>query len=209
MLAYLIDAFSGRGAPFMWLITAILAYGLAVFLERSWVLFAKARFPVERVRVALAQGELERAVEEAGKAPVADVLRAGLAAGDAEGAWEAMSATSVDVEASLHRRISYLSMIGNVSTMVGLLGNVTGVILAFGSLGSAAVDERAVRLSEGVATAMAATAYGLAVAIPALVAHTWLEGAARARMAQVEALAGLFSAALRKRASPASGGSAA
>jgi biopolymer transport protein ExbB len=193
----------------MWVITAVLAYGLAVFLERSWVLFVRARFPVDRVRAALSEGDLARAVLEAGHAPVADVLRIGVEAGEPEAAWEAMSAASVDVEAALHKRISYLSMIGNVSTMVGLLGNVTGVILAFGSLGSAAVDERAVRLSEGVATAMAATAYGLAVAIPALVAHTWLEGQARAKMAQVEALAGLLSAALRRRIASGEGGSAA
>jgi biopolymer transport protein ExbB len=81
--------------------------------------------------------------------------------------------------------------------MLGLLGTVYGLILAFSALGDTSAGERAVRLSEGISTAMATTAYGLMVGIPALAAHAWLDGRARELTAQLEAVAGRI--ALSKR----------
>jgi biopolymer transport protein ExbB len=96
--------------------------------------------------------------------------------------------------------VQYLAAIGNIATMIGLLGNVVGIIIAFGSLGQATAEARAVHLSEGIATAMATTAYGLLVAIPALAAHAWLDQRARSYLADVEGFAGDLAAALRRRA---------
>jgi biopolymer transport protein ExbB/TolQ len=120
MITYLLDAFTGPGAGFMWAITAVMAFGLAVFIERCWV-----------------------------------------------------------------------------ATMLGLLGTVYGLILAFSALGDTSAGERAVQLSEGISTAMATTAYGLLVGIPALAVHAWLEAQARAALAQIEASAGRLAARLR------------
>ena len=73
--------------------------------------------------------------------------------------------------------------------MLGLLGTVYGLIVAFQGLGDASAVERATRLSDGIATAMATTAYGLLVGIPALAAHAFLEGRVQQLLAFSEAAA--------------------
>lgn len=198
MVDYFLDAFAGPSGLFMWAITAILAFGIAVFLERTWLLLVRWRFDGAALRAAIGRGDLDAAVRLAGRNPVTDLLEAGRNAGSAEAAWDVMSARAVEIEARVNRRIPYLATIGNVSTMVGLLGNVLGIIIAFGSLGDASAEARAVHLSQGIATAMATTAWGLLVAIPALAAHAWLEQQARGLLAQVEATAGTLAARLRQ-----------
>jgi biopolymer transport protein ExbB len=197
MIPYLLDAFTGPGAAFMWTITAVLAFGIAVLLERCWVLLIRNRPDLDAVRSALARGERDAAVSAAGETQLARVLRAGAEAGRADAAWDAMGAAAVEAEEELHGRVTYLATIGNVATMLGLLGTVYGLILAFSALGDTSAGERAVRLSEGISTAMATTAYGLLVGIPALAAHAWLDNRARAAMAVIEASAGQLAAKLR------------
>ena len=78
----------------------------------------------------------------------------------------------------MRERVPYLATVGNVATMLGLLGTVYGLILAFTGLGDASAVERAQKLSEGIATAMSTTAFGLLVGIPALALHAFLDGRA-------------------------------
>src|SRR6056297_982944 len=76
-----------------------------------------------------------------------------------------------DQSARLMRRIEYLSVIGNIAPMVGLLGTVTGMIFAFqqvaGSQGAAGAGD----LAEGIYQALVTTVGGLLVAIPSLGAY--------------------------------------
>lgn len=197
MIPYLLDAFAGPGAAFMWTITAVLAFGLAVLLERCWVLLVRNRVDLPAIRAALLSSDPRSALPLAGKAELAGVLEAGLETSEPEAAWDAMGAAAVEAEEALQGRVPYLATIGNVATMLGLLGTVYGLILAFGALGDTSAGERAVRLSEGISTAMATTAYGLVVGIPALAAHAWLEARARAHMAAIEATAGRLVVRLR------------
>ncbi|QDS95141.1 Biopolymer transport protein ExbB [Roseimaritima multifibrata] len=76
-----------------------------------------------------------------------------------------------DQSARLMRKIEYLSVIGNIAPMVGLLGTVTGMIFAFqqvaGSQGAAGAGD----LAEGIYQALVTTVGGLIVAIPSLAAY--------------------------------------
>ncbi|WP_237607134.1 MotA/TolQ/ExbB proton channel family protein [Roseimaritima sediminicola] len=76
-----------------------------------------------------------------------------------------------DQSARLMRRVEYLSVIGNIAPMVGLLGTVTGMIFAFqqvaGSQGAAGAGD----LAEGIYQALVTTVGGLVVAIPSLAAY--------------------------------------
>jgi biopolymer transport protein ExbB len=197
MIPYLLDAFTGPGAAFMWTITGVLAVGLAVLLERCWVLFVRNRVDLVAVKAAVQVGDARAAATAAGRSELASVLEAGAGCSGPEAAWDAMGAAAVEAEEALRGRVSYLATIGNVATMLGLLGTVYGLILAFGALGDTSAGERAVLLSEGISTAMATTAYGLLVGIPALAAHAWLDNRARATMASIEASAGRLVAHLR------------
>jgi biopolymer transport protein ExbB len=68
---------------------------------------------------------------------------------------------------SLQRGLSLLDTVVTASPLLGLLGTVTGIIKSFTAL-SVASGGQAIQLSAGVAEALYNTAFGLAIAIPAL-----------------------------------------
>lgn len=72
---------------------------------------------------------------------------------------------------STDRRTGFLGMYGNVATLLGLLGTIAGMIHSFAAVASASPVDRATMLSKGISEAMNCTAFGLIVAIPALVAY--------------------------------------
>jgi len=65
-------------------------------------------------------------------------------------------------------------MIANVATLVGLLGTIQGLIIAFSSLATADPANKAELLANGISTAMNTTAFGLIVAVPCIIAYTVL-----------------------------------
>lgn len=73
--------------------------------------------------------------------------------------------------ARLMRRIEYLSVIGNIAPMVGLLGTVTGMIFAFQQVATTRGSAGAGDLAEGIYQALVTTVGGLVVAIPALAVY--------------------------------------
>ena len=68
----------------------------------------------------------------------------------------------------LMRKIEYLSVFGNISPMVGLLGTVTGMIFAFQQVATTRGAAGAGGLAEGIYQALVTTVGGLVVAIPSL-----------------------------------------
>jgi biopolymer transport protein ExbB/TolQ len=67
-------------------------------------------------------------------------------------------------------------MIGNVATLLGLLGTIVGLIQCFGAVANANPADKARMLSLGISEAMNCTAFGLGVAIPSLVIFSVLQG---------------------------------
>lgn len=72
------------------------------------------------------------------------------------------------------KRLHYLSMLANVSTLLGLLGTIHGLILSFQAVAQADPATKQALLASGIAVSMYTTALGLAVAIPAMVAFSFL-----------------------------------
>ena len=70
--------------------------------------------------------------------------------------------------ARLFRKIEYLSVIGNIAPMVGLLGTVIGMIVAFQNVASTQGTASAPQLAEGIYQALVTTVGGLIVAIPSI-----------------------------------------
>ena len=83
-------------------------------------------------------------------------------------------------------RISYLGDIANVSPMLGLLGTVWGMILAFFALPEHSMSAMSRHLSQAVGGAMATTLFGLIVAIFALVCYSIVKSRATKVLATVE-----------------------
>ena len=68
-----------------------------------------------------------------------------------------------------------LETIGTLSPLLGLLGTVLGMINAFQAMEAAGTQVDPSVLSGGIWQALITTALGLSVAIPALIAHSWME----------------------------------
>lgn len=76
-----------------------------------------------------------------------------------------------ELELDLTNNIGVLSAIGTNAPYIGLLGTVLGIMITFYTLGDAgAVDAKKIMI--GLALALKATAMGLVVAMPAIVAYT-------------------------------------
>lgn len=80
----------------------------------------------------------------------------------------ALEETLDERAAKLFRKTEYLSIIGNISPMIGLLGTVTGMILLFAEIHAADAFPSASRVADRIAIALITTFWGLAVSIPAL-----------------------------------------
>lgn len=78
------------------------------------------------------------------------------------------------VEADLSKRMDYLPAVANISTLVGLFGTITGLMMSFASLGTSDAENKQEALSAGISLAMSATALGIGVAIPALIGFAFL-----------------------------------
>lgn len=102
------------------------------------------------------------------KSPLTNVLRVGISLlGDGKTMVEEGMISEMHKESSnMGTQINYLSVIGVVTPMIGLLGTVTGMIKAFSTLGSSGIGDPA-SLSGAIGEVLIATASGLVIAIPA------------------------------------------
>ena len=76
----------------------------------------------------------------------------------------------------VEKRTAYLSMLANISTLLGLLGTISGLIVSFAGASQADPNDKATLLAKGISEAMNCTAFGLCIAIPTLLAYAFLQG---------------------------------
>jgi biopolymer transport protein ExbB len=100
--------------------------------------------------------------------PLTNVLRVGVSLlGDGKQVTEeGMMGELAKENAQMQTWISYLSVIGVCTPMIGLLGTVTGMIKAFATLGSSGIGDPGA-LAGAIGEVLVATASGLMIAIPA------------------------------------------
>ncbi len=96
---------------------------------------------------------LEKGISRLGR-PVSDIVSA------------MESQAQVEV-ANMEKNLNLLAVVPSIAPMLGLLGTVIGMIIAFFNLSHAMGSFSPKTLSEGIYTALGQTAVGLAVAIPA------------------------------------------
>ncbi|MEO8496387.1 MAG: MotA/TolQ/ExbB proton channel family protein [Planctomycetota bacterium] len=126
----------------------------------------------DRVRESLSAGRVAEADQACRQHPsfLSFVLLNGLA--ELDGGWaaveKALEDATAEQSARLFRKIEYLSVIGNIAPMVGLLGTVTGMIIAFQQVAATQGSAGAGDLAEGIYQALVTTVGGLVIAIPCL-----------------------------------------
>jgi biopolymer transport protein ExbB/TolQ len=124
----------------------------------------------------------------AGRAALPRVIKAGLqrASRDEHQIQNAVDAASLEVIPKIEKRLHYLGLIANLATLLGLLGTISGLIYSFGEVAKAPAAERQNVLSAGIAEALNCTAFGLLVAIMAMIAHSWLSSRAATLVEEVD-----------------------
>jgi biopolymer transport protein ExbB len=122
---------------------------------------------------ALETGDTERAYEacQARDTYLARVVKAGLeAGGTGEAAIEAAREVAGEETFSLNTKISYLSLVGNIAPLLGLLGTVTGMITSFQKIEQLKAPTPG-DLAAGVYESLVNTTMGLFAAIIFLTAY--------------------------------------
>lgn len=179
-----VSDFFRHGGPFMYIILAAAVLIAAIAVERFRVIgratrLNNSRFLEDLLRL-VAAGKTENARLLCGKvdSPASSVAQALLVAEDRR---REMLLDTADAEAALalsplSRRLSHLAMLANVATLLGLLGTIFGLITAFSAVGAADPSQRSAFLAGGISQALNTTAFGLIVAVPTLLIHSYLAG---------------------------------
>jgi biopolymer transport protein ExbB len=97
---------------------------------------------------------------------------------------------------NMERFLPTLFLIAGISPLLGLLGTVAGMIKAFQAIENLGGKVDSSVLAGGIWEAMLTTALGLGVAIPAMVAHNYLQGKVHTMVADMKEEAGAFLDAL-------------
>jgi biopolymer transport protein ExbB len=120
--------------------------------------------------------------------PVAKVVREGVMRANQPEALitDGLSIVIGEVTEKIQLRTGFLATIANVATLLGLFGTIVGLIQSFEAVGNANAAERSTLLAAGISSAMNATMLGLAVAIPCMVAYSFLINRTNRLNGQVE-----------------------
>jgi biopolymer transport protein ExbB/TolQ len=171
-----------------------------ITMAERWVVFSRSRSEsrsfAEKMGAILAKGDLNTAastnmgkkVGHLGRVISAGLMAYRLSPANREVAVESV-ARALERQAqrevqSLKRGLGLLATVGSTSPFVGLLGTVMGIITAFQSMAASGSGGLGT-VSNGIAEALVTTAFGLLVAIPAVMAYNYLQGWVDARAVDI------------------------
>ena len=204
--------FFQAGGLFMFPIAAILVLGLVITLER-WLYLNRSQRENRKVWGSMlpmmSAGDFEGAEKVARESDTAigRVLGYGFAHSRAQASRAelemAMEESLMEVTALLEKRTHYLAVFANVATLLGLLGTISGLIRAFAAIASLNLAEKTNVLSFSISEALNCTAFGLIVAVPLLLIHSWLTTKAGELVDSLEMASVKFLNSLSLRKAPA------
>ena len=186
----MIDLFL-KGGPMMWPILATSIVALTVALERIFFVFREATRRNSRqerdIITLVEQGDIPSATK-LGSNSQDFVVRALIKALGHPSKFSATMLAAASQELRRYsQRLTILDTIITLAPLLGLLGTVTGMIRSFGMLGGAELGAPTA-ITGGIAEALIATAFGLGVAITALLPFNYLNACEeKARLALQDA----------------------
>jgi len=182
---------------FMWALLLLGVTAVVLTVER-WVEINRrtdydAPSLFERIKDLLQQQRINEAHQiclSSGKRALPRILGAGIRKAGAELVLVqgAMTEESVHMSSRMEKRLNLLIMFGNVSTLLGLLGTVFGLIMAFAAVGKMGVPpvEKSSLLAAGISAAMNSTLVGLTISIPCLMAYALLRSKVDAALQEID-----------------------
>jgi len=192
----------------MWLLIALSFVSVALIIER-WIFFYTRKVDVDQLSLGLSDAlrthDIDRAkkVVSGSKAIECVVVLSGLNAMNrgVHGVAEIMHSTKARERLRLEAYLPFLGTLGNNAPFVGLLGTVIGIIRASLDLSAAQAAKQAgaSAVMAGVFEALVATAVGLCVALPAVVAYNTYQRRGQKSLLQVDVLAHLLISYMKPR----------
>ena len=182
-------------SAFLWPVGILGIIALAIALERFFFLRFRATVATDdflaEVQKLVLSGTIDPAIRLClgqPQAPVANAIRAALLHADAprDDLVLAVEQAAADAVPKVQLRIGYLATVANVATLLGLLGTIVGLMQSFDAVSHAEPAQRQALLAGGIALAMRTTAGGIAVAIPCLLAYSYLAQRANAILDDVD-----------------------
>ena len=180
---YTVVGFVQAGGVFMYPILIVFAMGAAVAIERIVVLSSignKNRKVWNQLHPIMSEGNFDEArnITEEDDSHISRLLGMGLARQGAVRRRDdieiAMEESMMEIIPQLEKRTPYVALFANISTLLGLLGTIMGLIEAFTAVANANPADKADLLSASISVAMNTTAFGLMAAIPLLIIHTFI-----------------------------------
>jgi biopolymer transport protein ExbB len=190
-----------KGGPIMWPLLATSIVALTVVLERVFFIVGERlrRDPagVERIFAAVENGDREGAIRvgRASRDFVAKVLTYALTQPEGSHVNALLRAAGRELK-RFNRGLSILDTVITLAPLLGLLGTVTGMIRSFSLLGGAELGAPAA-ITGGIAEALIATAFGLLIAIIALIPFNFLNSRLEDARHEMEDAASRLDALLR------------
>ncbi len=169
-----------KGGVVLWVIMALSVVALAIIIERLLYL---RRISIDeeklflRIKTSLMEGHYSEALSicDQNVSPFSTLLKVGIEnRNQPEYLQRELLKDAASMEAiNLERGLTALGTIANVSTLLGLLGTVTGTMKAFGVLGKFGAVSDPAALASGVSEALITTVGGLVVAIPIILVYNY------------------------------------
>jgi biopolymer transport protein ExbB len=187
-----------RGGPALWLIGVLSVLTLALILWKIWRLMWMGAWGLvpEAALSAWAAGDVEgaEALLTRGHGVRVRIAREAMAARRDDGLNDAAAREETTRLARAELRearagVRMLELIATIAPLLGLFGTVLGMIEAFQALQSAGARADPGVLAGGIWEALLTTAAGMAVAIPAAMAVTWVDGVVDRAQAEMEDIA--------------------
>jgi len=163
-------------------ILAMLFFAIAIIIERVYMILfvyeSNGAALMQRIRLVL-DNKIDEAVKLCNtrkQAVLYQVFKSALvnAHRPFDEVQDHVEVAKLSVIPKLQQRMPYLFTMGNVATLMGLLGTVIGLVRTFSGVGALEASQKQALLSSGISTALNATAFGLMVAIPCMLSYGFL-----------------------------------
>tara|TARA_B100001248_G_C27399566_1_gene468970 strand:+ start:9080 stop:9769 length:690 start_codon:yes stop_codon:yes gene_type:complete len=168
----------------VWAIAGLGIAAVVIVIERVQALYFKYSLDsesfLEKIKGLILSDKIGEAVNLAAAhehVPVGKVTKSLLerANRDDEAIQQALDISLSEAVPLLTRRLGFLNMIANVATLFGLLGTITGLIIAFQAVSTVDASQKQTILTQGISLSMNTTAFGLSVAIPVMIIYSVLQ----------------------------------
>ncbi len=184
----------------LWILIGLSVAAVTIVIER-WLFFrgidGKDTALIKPVHDKLSEGDVEGATADAKKAssPGARMIAAAL-----ESAKRGVASATAIIDGMrpseklrLERNLGFLGTVGSNAPFIGLFGTVLEILRVFNALGEQGVTtgDEAREIMTGISEALVATAIGLLVAIPAVIAYNAFQRKVKRTLAEAEGLIGM------------------